>query len=167
MAYDSIRQRVVLFGGTDGNQTLGDTLEWAGHTWIPRTPAVSPPPLSHHAMAFDKQRGEIVLFGGDSGSGSQLRDTWLWDGGTWQERSPLGEPHGARKHTMAYDETQGVVVLSLGATARSPCSRSVALCAGAELQQGRGVRHTAHDGSAAAEPAIDAAGRDPGGDTDE
>jgi len=40
MAYDSVRQRVLLFGGQDpqGN-ALNDTWEWNGRTWAPAFPA--------------------------------------------------------------------------------------------------------------------------------
>ena len=33
IAYDSRRERVVLFGGSDGTRTFGDTWEWDGTTW--------------------------------------------------------------------------------------------------------------------------------------
>jgi hypothetical protein len=33
LAYDSRRERVILFGGSDGTQTFGDTWEWDGTTW--------------------------------------------------------------------------------------------------------------------------------------
>lgn len=37
MAYDSIRQRTVLFGGTDYSVgPLSDTWEWDGANWIQR-----------------------------------------------------------------------------------------------------------------------------------
>ena len=34
MAYDSARQRVVLFGGGVGPDRLGDTWEWDGKQWV-------------------------------------------------------------------------------------------------------------------------------------
>lgn len=47
MAYDSIRRRVVLFGGLDWSQQnpsfLDDTWEWDGATWIPRPTGIRPP----------------------------------------------------------------------------------------------------------------------------
>src|SRR5262245_30525319 len=33
LAYDSLRGRTVLFGGTAGAVTLGDTWEWDGASW--------------------------------------------------------------------------------------------------------------------------------------
>jgi hypothetical protein len=33
MAYDRVRDRLVLFGGHDGRQIFGDVWEWAGKAW--------------------------------------------------------------------------------------------------------------------------------------
>lgn len=62
MAYDSARERLVLFGGINGLQPEGDTWEWNGATWVNVSP--SPPHLTAHAMAYDSDRGRVVLFGG-------------------------------------------------------------------------------------------------------
>jgi hypothetical protein len=79
IAYDSSRQRVVLFGGYDGasaNNYLGDTWEWDGNSWTQRMPTTSPPPRSEHALAYDAVRQRLVLFGGLGGSGIYFADTW-------------------------------------------------------------------------------------------
>jgi hypothetical protein len=34
MAYDSVRGRVVLYGGSDGESNLADPWEWDGRRWI-------------------------------------------------------------------------------------------------------------------------------------
>jgi len=77
MAFDSARQRTVLFGGEGGGH-LGDTWEWDGAAglWVQRTPAgATPPAREAHAMAYDGARGNVVLFGGRAGSGD-VNDTW-------------------------------------------------------------------------------------------
>jgi len=33
MCYDRARNRTVLYGGSDGTQTLADTWEWDGRQW--------------------------------------------------------------------------------------------------------------------------------------
>ncbi len=75
MAYDSVRDRVVIFGGTFSTGTaeflLGDTWEWDGVKWINIMPPVAPSPKTGPAMAFDPIRKRVVLFGG----GGQ-NDTW-------------------------------------------------------------------------------------------
>ncbi len=50
MAYDSARQRVVLFGGySQGHRA--DTWEWDGKNWTQIKPTTSPGGLWGHAMA--------------------------------------------------------------------------------------------------------------------
>ena len=56
MAYDAVRQRVVLFGGSNTNTILNDTWEYDGTTWTQRTPATSPSARGAHAMAYDAAR---------------------------------------------------------------------------------------------------------------
>ena len=60
-------------------------------------------------MAYDRSRGQTVLFGG-SGSGGLLGDTWEWDAGVWIQRSSSG-PSPRFGHAMAYDEIRQQVIL--------------------------------------------------------
>jgi hypothetical protein len=66
MAYDAARQQVVLFGGalSDGS-VARDTWVWDGQTWaeVAKAPATRPPERYGSAMAFDRTRSEVVLFG--------------------------------------------------------------------------------------------------------
>jgi hypothetical protein len=41
-------------------------------------------------MAYDSQRGKVVVFGGYDGLGVYAADTWEWDGNTgiWTNRTP-------------------------------------------------------------------------------
>jgi len=81
MAYDSARGVTVLFGGNDGSYPYynykGDTWEWDGTTWTPRS-LTGPSPRAGHAMAYDDARGVTMLFGGffDPAPYSFLGDTW-------------------------------------------------------------------------------------------
>src|SRR5262245_57137524 len=67
---------------------------------------------SSHAMAFDSDRGVMVLFGGITGTtGSTLSgETWEWDGATWVRRSTTG-PVPRDAHSMVYDAARHVTVL--------------------------------------------------------
>ena len=72
MAYDSARDVVVLFGGYDIDNDIyyDDTWEWDGvdRTWTLVTPVTTiPPPRFQHAMAYDADRGVVVMFGGNAG----------------------------------------------------------------------------------------------------
>jgi hypothetical protein len=108
MAYDVGRRRVVLFGGYDSSNRLGDTWEWDGASWARRT-TTGPTPRDRHAMAYDAARGRVVLFGGDNDGGPQ-GDTWEWDGTAWTQRATTGPP-ARYGHAMAFDAARGRVVL--------------------------------------------------------
>ena len=79
MVYDSVRKRIVLFGGTDFTTMPTDTWEWDGENWS-RLDAEGPEGRHRPALAFDPERGVVVLFGGaDDPSTSPLTalgDTW-------------------------------------------------------------------------------------------
>jgi hypothetical protein len=115
LAYDSVRQRVVMFGGvgSTGNW-LGDTWEYDGLTWS-QSPAVGPPFHYGAIMAFDAVRGVTVLVRGTT--------TWEWDGSTWMQvmatvpSTNFSFPQGPG---MSFDSVRGVCVLpcrSFGALA--------------------------------------------------
>jgi hypothetical protein len=95
MAYDSVRNVTVLFGGleTMGSMTVdvGDTWEWDGDNWSPKCTAspcdatgMLPAPVADQGMTFDAAHGDVVMFGG-SASGAPSADTWEWDGTKWTE----------------------------------------------------------------------------------
>ncbi len=114
LAYDRGRSRVVLFGGsafTPLPTLVDDTWEWNGASWTLRTPAVVPPARENHAMAYDRARGRVVLFGGEGANRTVLSDTWEWDGATWQQRFPATVPAARFEHAMAYDPVRGRVVM--------------------------------------------------------
>src|SRR5206468_6198626 len=70
MAYDSARDKILLFGGTDGTQNtnFSDTWEYdpaaPTPTWTLLSPATTPPARSGHGMVYDSARQRIVMFGG-------------------------------------------------------------------------------------------------------
>ena len=105
MAYDAVRDEVVLFGGFDGTD-LNDTWVWNGWYWQQRHPVSSPPARSRHAMAYDGARQQVVLFGG-----SNRDDTWVWNGANWSQKSPQTIPRARSSHAMAYDSSRGRIVL--------------------------------------------------------
>ena len=108
MAYDTARQRVVLFGGETipHGVLLGDTWEWDGTTWAERTAASGdPPPRIGHALAYDVARARTVLFG------AATADTWEWDGTAWQARTPATSPPVLSYFPMAYDVARARTIL--------------------------------------------------------
>lgn len=109
MAYDAARQRVVLFGGSDGATLFNDTWTWDGNLWTQDLAGLAPSARRDHAMAYDAVRRRVVLFGGNDGG--VLADTWEWDGATWTRPSPAASPSPRDRHAMAFDATRGRVVL--------------------------------------------------------
>ena len=86
MAYDPIRQRTVMWGGSAGDAGL--VWEWNGTAWTPITPEVGtqqPFGRAGHAMTFDFVQRKVVMLGSEAGA----NDHWTWDGTRWQFRSNL------------------------------------------------------------------------------
>jgi len=111
-AFDEARGRAVLFGGSDGvTPVLGDTWEWDGASWLPRTTSVSPSPRSGHRMVYDPVRRRAVVFGGYSPTGGFLADTWEWDGTTWTLRNTPTAPSARGNYGMAFDRARAKTVL--------------------------------------------------------
>ncbi|HEY3451656.1 MAG TPA: hypothetical protein VGK67_35185 [Myxococcales bacterium] len=99
MAYDSYRQRVVMFGGFNQTATCGEgdatgwcyyTWEWDGTSWTQKA-TTGPHSRYSHAMAFDPAttRRYTLLFGGthdrtpiggcaETGTENECGHTWGW-----------------------------------------------------------------------------------------
>ena len=90
MAYDSLRDKVVLFGGRGaGDAVLADTWEYDARTdaWQDVTPTTEGPAGRWNAMmVYDPARARCVLFGGGRGWGGLLGDVWEWNGSRWTSR---------------------------------------------------------------------------------
>ena len=66
MAYDSERDKTVMYGGTTGfgKTAFDETWEWGGSNWKQIKTATGPGELCEAAMVYDGRRKTIVLFGG-------------------------------------------------------------------------------------------------------
>jgi hypothetical protein len=109
VAYDSHHGRLVLFGGEHGYQAA-ETWTHDGTTWLRRTPVVSPPPTSGHAMAYDPLRRRTVVFGGTS-QGALVDTTWEWDGFAWTQVHPVARPDARQHGAMCFDPVSGRILL--------------------------------------------------------
>lgn len=121
MAYDSGRDRVVLYGGRfytgigHPATLLRDTWEWDGTTWLQRTPAHDPGLLASACMVYDPLRHRTVLFGGTDPD--DLRNsTWEWDGADWTPVVQSIAPQERFEAMMAFDPQHGSSVLFGGWT---------------------------------------------------
>jgi hypothetical protein len=129
MTFDSKRQRVVLFGGLDtatSSPPMNDTWEWDGADWVQVNTLTAPPGRTSFAMAFDSNRGKVVLFGGDGGfSVGPLGDTWEYDGVSWSQVSTATTPSARFGHSMVFDSSRGRAVLFGGATENQATQQQV------------------------------------------
>lgn len=105
LAFDGARGNVLLFGGSTesgtaggGDAGLGDTWWWDGSSW---TQVADTGPTARYgaAMAYDAISNCVVLFGGESMSGTgyaalriRLDDTWAWNGTDWTRAGDIGPP---------------------------------------------------------------------------
>lgn len=113
MAFDPVRGRAVLFGGSGSGTPSGETWEWAGTKW--QSYAVGGPSArSEHAMAWDAVSKRVLLFGGATGNANgyvDKGDTWQWDGAAWAQLTPIASPSPRYGHTMTWDAGRNFVVL--------------------------------------------------------
>src|SRR2546422_9901499 len=124
MVYDTVRDRVFLFGGDGPAGYYGDTNEynptttsWAGVTFLRQ-----PSPRTELSMTHDARTHRSLLFGGISQPGFVLHnDTWILDPGTtagWTNVATTG-PSGRYGAAMAYDARADVTILFGGNSFRA------------------------------------------------
>ena len=130
MAYDPIRKRTVLFGGSgwSGAPSVGyDVWEWDGAAWknvgAPISPA--PPGGANTELIFDPSRGMVLSYGGKDTSTSpagEYYDFLAWNGVAWTRIYPVGvgvPPYSynddsspnAHHWGLAYDDCRNRIVL--------------------------------------------------------
>ncbi len=112
MAYDPVRDVVVLFGGADRSDLpMGDTWEFDGTDWKQRLSNQSPAPRQFASMAWDPSSGRVLLFGGQNEQGLLLSDTWSWNGHLWERLVPSFFPSARYLHSICQDRNRSEVVL--------------------------------------------------------
>lgn len=123
MAFDSVRKRVVLFGGlNDSGLVLGDTWEIdpSVNEWIQKQPISPAADRAQSVASYDPVTNLIYLFGGASDA-AVLDDHIAYDGSTsqWSTLSPTAPPAGRKAHGMCYDSVRLVHVLFGGVNSTS------------------------------------------------
>lgn len=119
MAYDSVANKTVLFGGyADNLGYAGDTWEWDGSSWtlLAASGPAGPSGRYFHSMAFDNPRGKIVMLGGFNNTDGYLDDCWEWDGVAWSTAPHTG-PGGRHGHAMAFHAQTDTTLVTGGRTA--------------------------------------------------
>ena len=97
---------VILFGGVDATKSLfGLTWQLSGTAWTERQD-IGPAARQRHAVAYDGQRGRVVLFGGSSAAPSDtsvntlLGDTWELPVGQGGQGGGGGQPQDGQTPTL-------------------------------------------------------------------
>jgi len=127
MVYDSINERVILFGGyrEDGPYGLNDTWTFDLHerTWT-HIPTVEAPTVRYYsASTFDDVKGAMVLFGGYIDvSPYRTDETWELNVTTmtWTETSPTTSPPELYGSTLVNLPGTGMSMLFGGSKQSSP-----------------------------------------------
>ncbi len=106
MAYNSLSNKVILFGGhVGGSSFLTDTwiYEVAANNWTQMFPDTSPGARRLAGVCFDTSIAKTVIFGGYGAS--RFGDTWTYDlvTNTWNQLDPSITPPARDSHTMVYD----------------------------------------------------------------
>jgi hypothetical protein len=116
MAYNPDRATVMLFGGADAESVRGDLWEWNGKQWQ-QVSADGPPPRTFPAMAYDRARHSLVLYGGnrvlfgaENDKDTFLADQWEWQGGSWRQIN-VPTPPARAEASMVYDAARQRLVL--------------------------------------------------------
>jgi hypothetical protein len=109
MAFDQVRNRIVLFGGRTSDN---GTWEWDGQFWTQMSD-MGPSPRRDASMAWDNASKRVLLFGGVKEPDDtlvRLGDTWEWDGVNWTQLDDAG-PAARLAHAVASDTTRNRIVL--------------------------------------------------------
>ncbi|MFO1078301.1 MAG: hypothetical protein U1E73_11325 [Planctomycetota bacterium] len=113
MAYDSLRQRILLFGGYDGVGMSNETWAFDGAQWSP-VPTATAPPGSYitQVLTYDPVRDRMVLTGGTAGSYVYV---WEFDGTDWTQPAWVLPtwPQWDSNFVCAYDPAAGNTALYL------------------------------------------------------
>ena len=122
IAYDPVRERLLMFGGWNGSSYFGDV--WAlalsgTPAWTQLSPGgTAPPSRAYHTMTYDPIRDRMLIFGGAQTGGTFLQDVWALDlaGGTsWVPLAPAGTPPPARYgHAATYDPVRDRLIIHGG-----------------------------------------------------
>jgi Divergent InlB B-repeat domain/Galactose oxidase, central domain len=118
--YDSVGQRMIVFGGVDVTNTASNetwSLALTGTpTWSLLSPSGTPPVGRETApAAYDSQRRRMLVFGGSDGLGASLGDLWALDlagGGSWSEIVAAGAPGANYFATLVYDAPRDRAVVA-------------------------------------------------------
>ena len=116
MAYDPIRERVVMFGGVVGTGSeprvsANDVWEFDGVRWTEvDVPEAKPTPRFGATLTYDPKLGGVVMYGGNDGRVFGYR-RWLFDGHRWITIDDPVSPGLREDAAMTYHDAGGHLLL--------------------------------------------------------
>lgn len=110
VAYDDVRDVLVIHGGLQTSDRFDETWEWDGETWTRFTATGG---REGALMTYDQDRAKMILFGGAAADFNIYGDTWEWDGGSWTKVSESG-PEPRFPGGMVYDAARQEVLIYSG-----------------------------------------------------
>jgi len=121
MIYDPLNRRVVMYGGHwsyAGTSQHGYSdgvwaYDYPSDTWTKLDPATSLPSRYWHTLAYDGDRGKMVVFGGSGERDAVLDDTWLYDlsTNTWERLHTDEKPPERENSALVYDPVHEKIIL--------------------------------------------------------
>ncbi len=108
IVWDHTREQLVGFGGWTGTEVLGST--WLFDDGWKRVKKSGPSPRATFGMAWNGDRGTIVLYGGLWQSG-QYADIWEWTGRRWEALTGPYDESSLDHHSIVWDAERDEVVL--------------------------------------------------------
>jgi hypothetical protein len=117
-AFDPVRDRVLVFGGSVPNSSFqfvptNELWSWDGLDWTLAQGTVGwPAPRRNAGIAYDPVRQVVVLAAGVGLSGD-LADTWEWNGSTWTQLTPASATF-AGAVAMVFDPVAAQPVVAKG-----------------------------------------------------
>ena len=110
--WDSERNRLIVFGGSDTSGARSDTWEFdpVARSWTAR-PGTTPPARSGATSVYDSVRRRVVLHGGSSAN-ILLYDTWELDPatGSWRQLMTTG-PSDGEEAALTFDTVRNGAAL--------------------------------------------------------
>ncbi|MCA8952969.1 MAG: hypothetical protein KDE27_25890 [Planctomycetes bacterium] len=121
MSYDPASSGILMFGGDDGTNMLGDTWLLVANTWVQLAPTTAPAARSHHSLVTRGDFGDVFLCAGHDNAATNrvhFLDSWRWDGAatTWVQIVPTtaAVPASMAGNQAVYDAERQVVVMTGG-----------------------------------------------------
>jgi hypothetical protein len=121
MVYDSQNGRVVMYGGhwstrdpsSHGYSDGVWVYDYPTDSWTKVDEATSLPSRYWHQMAYDGDRGNLVVFSGSMGDDSRSDDTWILDTEalTWERLQAEESPEARANSAMVYDSVHEKIIL--------------------------------------------------------